>query len=133
MFVLSQGLGMSLSFPDVCLTPPTAIPVPYPNIQFSATSSLTYPKVLHTCMPTVNQLTTGHASQLDSPGVMGFGIISHRINGDLHYILGCVALWVGGTPAQRLTSITAQNCMLVLPNAAGVTIVPSQLTTLALC
>ena len=133
MFVLTQGLGMSLSFPDVCLTPPTAIPVPYPNAQFSATSSLSYPKVLHSCMPTMNMLSTGHASLFDFPGVMGFGIVSHRIMGDLHYILGCITYWVGGLPAQRMTSVTVQNCMFILPNAVGLTIVPSQLTTLALC
>ena len=32
MFANSQMMGMDLGFPDVCLTPPVPVPVPYPNI-----------------------------------------------------------------------------------------------------
>ena len=48
------------------------------------------------------------------------------------YLLGCFTIFVDGPPAQRLTSITGQNALGLLPNAPGMTLVPSQFTVLTL-
>ena len=42
MYTSTFGLGQSLGFPDVCLTPPFAIPIPYPNIGMNAMAIPTY-------------------------------------------------------------------------------------------
>ena len=34
MFANSQLAGMSITFPDICKTPPVGIPIPYPNFSF---------------------------------------------------------------------------------------------------
>ncbi|HOT02492.1 MAG TPA: DUF4150 domain-containing protein [Acidobacteriota bacterium] len=132
MFMLSMGAGMNLGFPDVCLTPivvPT--PIPYPDMQFSATSAPAAYNVLVDCMPAVNQLSIGTVSVGDNGGVL-LGVVSHMMSGQTEYLVGCITIMVDGVPAQRLTSVTGQNCLAVLPNAPGVSLVPSQVTVLTL-
>ncbi len=133
MFMLSMGAGMDLGFPDVCLTPvgPVPVPVPYPDIQYSSTSAPAAYNVLVDCMPAINQLSMGLVSVGDDAGVL-LGVASHMISGETEYLVGCSTIMVDGAPAQRLTSVTGQNCMAVLPNAPGMTIAPSQVTVLAL-
>ncbi len=133
MFMLSQGAGMNLGFPDVCLTPagPAVVPVPYPDINMSASTAPAAYNVLVDCMPSINQLSVGMVSNGDEAGVMG-GVASHLIDGQTEYMVGCVTIIVDGAPAQRLTSVTGQNCMAKLPNAPGMTTVPSQVTVLTL-
>lgn len=63
MFMLSMGAGMDLGSPDVCLTPMVVpVPIPYPDIQFSATSAPAAYNVLGDCMPALNQLSMGMVS-----------------------------------------------------------------------
>ncbi len=54
------------------------------------------------------------------------------MSGQTEYLVGCITIMVDGVPAQRLTSVTGQNCLAVLPNAPGVSLVPSQVTVLTL-
>ena len=131
--MLSQGAGTSLGFPDVCLTPvgPVVTPVPYPDTYMSASTAPAVYNVLVDCMPSINQMSMGLVSFGDCTGVMG-GVASHLIDGQAEFMVGCVTIMVGGAPAQRLTSVTAQNCVAKLPNAAGTTIAPSQTTVLTL-
>jgi len=132
MFMLSMGAGMDLGFPDVCLTPVVVpVPVPYPDIQFSATSAPAAYNVLVDCMPALNLMSKGLVSVGDQAGVL-LGVASHMMSGQAEYLVGCITIMVDGVPAQRLTSVTGQNCMAVLPNAPGMTIVPSQVTVLTL-
>lgn len=133
MFMLSMGTGMDMGFPDVCITPvgPVPVPIPYPDIQMSATSAPAAYNVLVDCMPTINQISMGLVSVGDDTGVL-LGVVSHMISGETMYMVGCETIMVDGLPAQRLTSVTAQNCMAVLPNSPGVTLAPSQVTVLAL-
>jgi len=133
MFMLSLGPGMSLGFPDVCKTPVLGVPVPlpYPDMSFSATSEPMADNVLIECTPALNQVSLGLVSAGDDAGVQ-MGLISEDISGETVYVVGCITVLVDCIPAQRLTSVTGQNAMGVLPNAPGVCICPSQVTVLAL-
>jgi hypothetical protein len=132
MFQLNMGCGMDLGFPDVCLTPVVVpVPVPYPDMAFSVTSAPAAYNILVDCMPALNQLSEGLVSVGDEPGVL-LGVVSHLESGEAEYLLGCFTIFVDGPPAQRLTSMTGQNALGLLPNAPGMTIVPSQFTVLTL-
>lgn len=132
MFQLNMGCGMDLGFPDVCLTPVVVpVPVPYPDMAFSVTSAPAAYNILVDCMPALNQLSEGLVSVGDQPGVL-LGVVSHLEAGEAEYLLGCFTIFVDGPPAQRLTSMTGQNALGLLPNTPGMTIVPSQFTVLTL-
>jgi len=132
MFQLNMGCGMDMAFPDVCLTPLVVpVPVPYPNMAFSVTSAPAAYNILVDCMPALNQLSEGLVSVGDQPGAL-LGVVSHLEAGEAEYLLGCFTIFVDGPPAQRLTSITGQNALGLLPNAPGMTLVPSQFTVLTL-
>ncbi len=132
MFQLNMGCGMDLGFPDVCLTPVVVpVPVPYPDMAFSVTSAPAAYNILIDCMPALNQLSEGLVSVGDQPGVL-LGVVSHLEAGEAEYLLGCFTIFVDGPPAQRLTSVTGQNALGLLPNAPGMTLVPSQFTVLTL-
>ncbi|MDR0827005.1 MAG: DUF4150 domain-containing protein [Desulfovibrio sp.] len=133
MFMLSMGAGMDMAFPDVCLTPagPATVPVPYPNTAMSAATLPMAVNVLAECTPALNMMSKGLVSLGDQPGVL-LGAVSHIMSGQTSYNVGCFTIMVGGAPAQRLTSVTGQNCMAVLPNSVGMTIVPSEVAVLAL-
>jgi len=132
MFQLNMGCGMDMAFPDVCLTPAVVpVPVPYPNMAFSVTSAPAAYNILVDCMPALNQLSEGLVSVGDQPGAL-LGVVSHLEAGEAEYLLGCFTIFVDGPPAQRLTSITGQNALGLLPNAPGMTLVPSQFTVLTL-
>jgi len=130
--MLTMGAGMDLGFPDVCLTPAVVpVPVPYPDIAMTATTAPAAYNVLVDCMPVINQLSTGLLSFGDEAGTLG-GVASHLIDGQTEYIVGCATILVDGIPAQRLTSVTGQNCLAKLPNAPGMCLCPSQVTVLTL-
>lgn len=133
MFMLSMGAGMDMGFPDVCLTPTPAgpIPIPYPDIAMSATTAPVVPTVLIDCMPGINLMSKGLMSNGDEAGTAG-GVVSHLIDGQTQYMVGCFTILVGGAPAQRLTSVTGQNTVGCMPNAPGVCLAPSQVTVLTL-
>ena len=137
MFMLTMGAGMNLGFPDVCITPiptpvgPVPTPLPYPDINMSVVSAPAAYNVLVDCMPAINQMSKGLMSNGDEPGVLG-GISSHLIDGQTEYFVGCFTIFVDGVPAQRLTSVTGQNSVGMLPNAPGTCLAPSQVTVLAL-
>ncbi len=132
MFMLTLGNGMNTGFPDVCLTPqPLPTPVPYPNVQLTATTTSAVNHVLVDAMPALNQLSRGLVSTGDEPGVL-LGVISHLVTGPCTYVRGCSTILVGGAPAQRLSSLTGQNCQGALANVSGVCTAPSQSTVLTL-
>lgn len=133
MFMLSQGAGMNLGFPDVCLTPagPAVVPVPYPDINMTATTAPAAYNVLVDCMPSINLLSMGLMSNGDEPGVLG-GVVSHLFDGQTEYMVGCFTILVDGVPAQRMTSVTGQNAVGKMPNTPGICLAPSQVTVLTL-
>lgn len=128
-----MGAGMDLGFPDVCITPMGIVPVPLPwpdEAETITTAPAAY-NVLIDCMPVLNTLSIGLVSLGDDAGIL-LGVVSHMISGEVIYEVGCFTIFVDGLPAQRLTSITGQNALFILPNAPGMCIVPSQVTVLSL-
>lgn len=134
MFMLTMGAGTNLGFPDCCNTPLAAgapVPIPYPNIGMTATNTPAAYNVLVDCMPSINQLSMGTLTNGDEAGVYG-GVASARFDGGSVYMVGCFTILVDGVPAQRMTSVTGQNAMGMMPNAPGMSLVPSQVTVLTL-
>ncbi len=133
MFQSTMGGGMSLGFPDVCLTPTPAgpIPIPYPNMATGATSNplTTALTVLTDCMPSLNQMSQTMISMGDNAGV-NMGVASGLVMGPQEFILGSLTVLKEGAPAQRMTSITGHNGLSM--NAPGISLVPSQVTVLVL-
>lgn len=133
MFQSTMGGGMSLGFPDVCLTPTPAgpIPIPYPNMATGATANpmTTALTVLTDCMPSLNQMSQTMISMGDNAGV-NMGVASGLVMGPQEFILGSFTVLKEGAPAQRMTSITGHNGLSM--NAPGISLVPSQVTVLVL-
>lgn len=134
MFVNTMMGGVNSGFPDTCNTPAAAgapVPIPYPNIALGPTSNPATAalKVLAVGTPSLNMFTTGTISNGDEAGVM-MGVASAMIMGPNKYLLGSLKVFKGGAPAQRLTSLGAQNGFS--PNVPGVTLAPSQVKVLVL-
>ena len=128
MFANSQMMGMSLHFPDVCLTPtPAPTPIPYPNIELGPTAVPNVPNVLIMCMPAHNMLTTTPMTNGDNAGV-SMGVASGTVMGPQRHVTGAFTVLVMGMPATRLTSVSISNST----NAPGARIVPSQANVMIL-
>jgi hypothetical protein len=133
MFALTMGAGTNMAIGDVCKTPaPTGtLPIPYPNISTSAPTAPAAFNVLMGCTPTLNLSSKTLVSNGDEAGCMG-GLVSSMIIGQTDYMVGAITVSAGGTPVQRLTSVTGQNSMGTTLNIVGMTAVPSQVTVLVL-
>jgi len=133
MFALTVGTGTCMGFPDVCLTPTPAgpIPVPYPNIAMSSNCANPAFNVMMEAAPVINAMSVIAMSNGNEPGSAG-GVVSHLIDGQTEFLVGSMVVTVNGTPVQRLTSITGQNCMSKVLNAPGSCLVPSQFCVLTL-
>ena len=133
MFVTSQGpsLAMDMAFPDVCKTPvgPAVVPLPYPNIALSNTAVPTQTKVMLLGMPAHNLTTQIPLSNGDNAGVL-LGVASNLMMGPKAAAMGSANLFIGGSPAIKLTSPSKQNGMN--PNVPGLTITPSQTKMMAM-
>lgn len=116
---------MNLAFPDVCLTPPLAIPIPYPNITFSFTHIPSQFTVIIGGGLAENLLTFGTTSLGDFGGVMG-GVASGMVAGPDKPILGSFKTLFGPVFSTRLTSLNLQN----LTNIVGVSLTPAQICVL---
>ena len=121
MLVSTFGPGMSLGMPDVCKTPPFAIPAPFPNIGNNAMAVPGYFTIMINGMPELNMASMYTLTNGDEGGAMG-GVASGIIMGMGRPMLPSMAVFVGGMPVWRMTAMTIQN----LSNAPGVTSVPSQ-------
>lgn len=132
MFANSSGPGLCLGFPDVCLTPLLVpVPIPYPNIALHPmampfTTTLT---VMVECMPAHSMETMGTLSLGDQPGIE-LGVLSGMVMGPDRYLTGSFTVLMGGMPASRMTSMTGHNGISL--NGPGISLVPSQFTTLLL-
>ena len=127
MFMNSQMGGMDLAFPDVCLTPPVATPIPYPDIAMGPTAAPNQTKVFIMAMPAHNLGTTVPLTNGDNSGV-GTGVASGTVMGPSRHTTAAFTVLIAGMPATRLTSMTMQNST----NAVGARIVPSQTKVLVL-
>ncbi len=129
MFANSQMMGMDTGFPDVCLTPTPAgpVPIPYPNIAMGPTAVAFYPKVLYSAAPAHNMGTTIPLTNGDNVGV-NMGVASGTVMGPARHVTASFTVLVGGMPATKLTSVAIQNST----NCPGVRVVPSQVKVLLL-
>jgi hypothetical protein len=129
MFANTQMMGMDFAFPDVCLTPTPAgpVPIPYPNIAMGPMGVPAAYNVLFMCAPAHNLSTTVPLSNGDNAGI-ATGVASGVVMGPSRPVTGAFTVLVGGMPATRLTSMNIQNST----NAPGARIVPSQTKVLLL-
>lgn len=129
MFANTQMMGMDMGFPDVCLTPSPAgpVPIPYPNIAMGPTAIPSQPKVLIMCMPVHNMGTTIPMTNGDNAGV-ATGVASGTVMGPSRHLTAAFTTLVVGMPATRMTSMSLQNST----NCPGARIVPSQVKVLVL-
>lgn len=123
MFANCQMMGMDTGFPDVCLTPTPAgpVPIPYPNIGMGPTAVPVCLNVLFMGTPAHNMATTTPLSNGDNAGV-ALGVASGLVMGPVRHVTGSFTTLVGGMPATRMTSVSIQNNT----NCPGCRVVPSQ-------
>ena len=121
MFVATFGTGMSMAPVDVCMTPPFAIPAPFPNMGNNALVLPTYFTILINAMPELTMSAMYTLTNGDEAGTLG-GVASGMIMGMGRPTLPSTAVFVAGQPVWRMTAMTIQN----LTNAPGTTMVPSQ-------
>jgi len=123
MFANTQMMGMDMAFPDVCLTPTPAgpVPIPYPNIAMGPTAVPSQVKVLIVAAPAHNLATTTPLTNGDNAGV-ATGVASGMVMGPSRHLTGSFKVLLGGMPASKMTSVSLQNST----NAPGCRIVPSQ-------
>jgi hypothetical protein len=121
MFANTQMPGMDFAFPDVCRTPPLAIPLPYPNMAPLIVGIPTQFETLILCMPAHNVITEKAITQGDDAGIMG-GVVSQVDMALSMNVMFVTNVLMGGPPATKMLNMTIQN----LINAPGMTIVPSQ-------
>lgn len=121
MLSMTFGAGLSMGTPDVCKSPPLAVPIPLPNIASNGLVIPTYYTIMITGLPELN-ITAQHAiTSGDEAGAMG-GVVSNMIVGPARPIKGSTFYFVGGSPLWRLMEPTMHN----MSNAPGVTMAPSQ-------
>lgn len=129
MFANTQMMGLDTGFPDVCLTPSPAgpVPVPYPNV---ATGPMGVPaayNVLFMYAPAHNMSTSVPMTNGDNAGV-ATGVASGMVMGPSRHLTASFTTLVGGAPATRVTSSSLQNST----NCPGVRVAPSQVKVLLL-
>lgn len=129
MFANSQMMGTDTGFPDVCLTPSPAgpVPVPYPNVGMGPTATGAVYHILFMCTPAHNMKTQIPLTNGDNAGV-STGVASGSVMGPSRHVTAAFTVLVGGIPATRLTSVAIQN----RTNCPGARIAPSQTRVLLL-
>jgi len=127
MMPMTFGPGMSMGFPDVCKTPPFAIPAPFPNMGQNVMAIPMYYTVMIMGQPELNIGAMYAISLGDEAGTFG-GVVSQIFLGPGRPMLGSMLYTVGGMPSWRLTAPTLQN----LTNCPGFSVVPSQVTKVVL-
>lgn len=129
MFGNAQMMGTDTAFPDVCLTPSPAgpVPVPYPNIAMGPMAVPNVPNILFMGTPAHNLGTTIPMTNGDNAG-LATGVASGTVMGPSRHLTGAFSVLIKGMPASRLTSISLQNNT----NAPGCRVVPSQTKVLIL-
>lgn len=126
MFGNAQMGGLNLGFPDVCLTPPAMIPVPYPNVSLGPMGFPPSPTTFWMFTPAHHLMTKPMMSMGDVPGVAG--VASGTVMFMTHHVTGSFTTLLNGLPATRMTSMNIQNNT----NCPGMTIVPAQFRVLIL-
>lgn len=128
MFANCQLGGLDAEFPDVCKTPPAAIPIPYPNFALGPMGVPAAYKVLVSYAPAHNLATTIPMTNGDNPGVL-LGLVSQTVMMQQRHLTAAFHVLMCGPPATRLTSISMHNTINAPP---GMRVVPSQVKVILL-
>lgn len=129
MFSNTQMMGMDTGFPDVCLTPSPAgpVPIPYPNISLGPTTVPAQVRVFHMFTPAHNMASVAPLSNGDNAG-LATGVASGTVMGPRRHVTAAFTILVGGMPTTKMTSVAIQNNT----NCPGVRMVPSQVRVILL-
>lgn len=129
MFANTQMSGQDMGFPDVCLTPSPAgpVPVPYPNVATSPMAVGAAYNILINGAPAHNMRTSIPMTNGDNAGV-STGVASGTVMGPARHLTGSFTVIMGGAPATKLSSMALQNNT----NCPGARIAPSQTKVLLL-
>lgn len=129
MFNNTAMMGMSLAFPDVCLTPTPAgpVPIPYPNMGMEPENEPMEPTIFYGCGPahTITGITP--STEGDEAGV-NMGVASGLESGPEMTLIPSFTVFANGQPIDKLTSMTMHNGT----NAVGAKLVPSQIVSMTL-
>jgi carboxyl-terminal processing protease len=113
----NKGVGMNIGFPDVCLTPPIPVPIPYPNFALNVMAVPFSPIVKVTMMPALNMASKIPMTMGDEPGV------AHPMYKQMGaYTMGNPIVYVDKLPAINLLCPTTGNNM---NDGLGAVLVPS--------
>lgn len=121
MFANTQMMGIDIGFPDVCLTPPVAAPIPYPNFGMGPMAVPAAYNILLFFTPAHNMFSTVPITLGDQPGVM-LGVASGLVMGPSRRLTAAFTCITGYAPLTRMTSFGLQNNT----NCPGIRLVPSQ-------
>lgn len=115
------GPGSTIATPDTCMTPPLAIPAPFPNLAVNSTAVPSQYTIMINGQPVLTTAANNPTTSGDEAGTLG-GVVSGIIKGPAMVVMGSMAYVVGGTPAARNLDPTMQN----MSNGGGAHSVPSQ-------
>jgi len=113
----NKGGGQNIGFPDVCLTPPVPVPIPYPNIAYNAMSVAFCPTILLSMIPAHNKGTFIPVTFGDCPGSANSPYMDKG-----EYVQGNPKVSLMGLPGINLTNPTTGNAK---NNGVGIVAVPS--------
>lgn len=100
--------GLCFAAPDVCKTPPLAVPVPYPNMASPSSATATADKVLIENKATVCEDSVLPSSTLDEAGSMT-GVKSGTVMGPVTFKTYSSKVFAQGKKIVYHTAVTAHN------------------------
>src|SRR5262245_32895837 len=100
--------GTSLAAPDVCKTPPTAVPVPYPNIASLSGTDKTSKKVLCENKQTICENSKVPSTKGDEVGTLK-GVVSQKNRGEAKFRRYSGKVFAEGKKVVYHTAIVGQN------------------------
>jgi hypothetical protein len=109
--VVHQGSGgVTIAFPDTCMTPavPAPVPIPYPNVALSADTAEASKQVLCDGNPICLKDSNFRVSTGDEAGTNN-GIASGRIKGKAEFILYSFDVKVEGKNVPRALDLMLHN------------------------
>lgn len=115
----NRGAGMNFGFPDVCLTPTPAgpVPIPYPNFAMNAQAAVFSQVVKVSGVHALNLGSMISMTSGDEPGSAHW-----TVKGPGKYVMGNPIVFIDRLPAINLTCPTTGN---TANNALGAVVVPS--------
>lgn len=110
----SMAGGLAVGSPDVCLTTPLLLPIPYTDTGALNVAVGAAPNVFIQMMPVVVLPSILPVSSGDEPGTFG-GVVSGTTMGQVAFTMASSKVFAAGMPVVYLGCTTVQNNM----NVAG--------------